>query len=185
MVPHPTQCAKSSLWLITINGNNNNNNNNNSNTTTTTTNNNNDSNKNCGPEADMCAAFISTESPGFSFAPKFSSSWYLGSAGRGTDTSGQWPISLRPISLLSSSLLRLLDSSFSRQFPMGLGIPPLKIKILLESNPLKSIILARRWAVLASEQKAPASPCGESVLTRRGRRNTAGPQGRLWSCVDT
>mmetsp|Transcript_34276 Transcript_34276/g.101835 ORF Transcript_34276/g.101835 Transcript_34276/m.101835 type:complete len:494 (+) Transcript_34276:482-1963(+) len=28
------------------------------------------------PEADMCAAFISTESPGFSFAPKFSSSWY-------------------------------------------------------------------------------------------------------------
>mmetsp|Transcript_83907 Transcript_83907/g.115861 ORF Transcript_83907/g.115861 Transcript_83907/m.115861 type:complete len:265 (+) Transcript_83907:58-852(+) len=28
------------------------------------------------PEADMWAAFIRTESPGFSFAPKFSRSWY-------------------------------------------------------------------------------------------------------------
>ena len=32
---------------------------------------------------------------------------------------------------------------------MGLGIPPLKIKILLESNPLKSRILVRRLAVQA------------------------------------
>ena len=30
---------------------------------------------------------------------------------------------------------------------MGLGIPPLKIKILLASNPLKSRILVRRLAV--------------------------------------
>ena len=30
---------------------------------------------------------------------------------------------------------------------MGLGIPPLKIEILLESNPLKSRILVRRLAV--------------------------------------
>ena len=40
---------------------------------------------------------------------------------------------LRPI-----SLLRLLDSTFSRKFPMGLGMPPLQLKIVLESNPLKS-----------------------------------------------
>ena len=31
---------------------------------------------------------------------------------------------------------------------MGLGIPPLKIKILLQSNPLKSRILVRRLAVV-------------------------------------
>ena len=30
---------------------------------------------------------------------------------------------------------------------MGLGIPPLKIKTMLESNPLKSIVLGRRLAV--------------------------------------
>ena len=33
---------------------------------------------------------------------------------------------------------------------MGLGIPPLKIKIMLESKPLKSIMLVRRLAVLAA-----------------------------------
>ena len=32
---------------------------------------------------------------------------------------------------------------------MGLGIPPLDIKILLESNPLKSRILVRRLAASA------------------------------------
>ena len=31
---------------------------------------------------------------------------------------------------------------------MGLGIPPLRIKIMLESNPLKSIMLVRRLAVV-------------------------------------
>ena len=31
---------------------------------------------------------------------------------------------------------------------MGLGIPPLSIKIMLESNPLKSIMLVRRLEVL-------------------------------------
>ena len=30
---------------------------------------------------------------------------------------------------------------------MGLGIPPLHINIMLESNPLKSIILVRRLAI--------------------------------------
>ena len=33
---------------------------------------------------------------------------------------------------------------------MGLGIPALQIKIMLESNPLKSIMLARRLAVEGS-----------------------------------
>ena len=31
----------------------------------------------------------------------------------------------------------------SGEFPMGLGIPPLMIKIMLESNPLKSMMLGR------------------------------------------
>ena len=32
---------------------------------------------------------------------------------------------------------------------MGLGIPPLNIKIMLESNPLKSTMLVGRLAVLS------------------------------------
>ena len=35
---------------------------------------------------------------------------------------------------------------------MGLGIPPLRIKIMLESNPLKSIILVRG---LGADTRAP------------------------------
>ena len=35
----------------------------------------------------------------------------------------------------------------SGRFPMDLRIPPLKLKILLESSPLKSRILVRRLAV--------------------------------------
>ena len=37
--------------------------------------------------------------------------------------------------------------TISGEFPMGMIIPPLEIKILLESNPLKSRILVRRLAV--------------------------------------
>ena len=37
---------------------------------------------------------------------------------------------------------------------MGLGIPPLRIKILLGSSPLKSRILVRRLAVPVSVKKA-------------------------------
>ena len=33
------------------------------------------------------------------------------------------------------------------EFPVGLGIPPLQLKILFESNPLKSRILVRRLAI--------------------------------------
>ena len=36
----------------------------------------------------------------------------------------------------------------SGKSPMGLGIPPLKIKIALEANPLKSIMLVGRFPVL-------------------------------------
>ena len=45
---------------------------------------------------------------------------------------------LRKISLLRFSLLG---------FPMDMRIPPLKIKILLEPNPLKSRILVQRLAI--------------------------------------
>ena len=42
----------------------------------------------------------------------------------------------------------------SREFPMGLEISPLNIKIMFESNPLKSRIVVRRLAVhTASSQK--------------------------------
>ena len=37
----------------------------------------------------------------------------------------------------------------SGKLPMGLGIPPLEIKTMLEANPLKSRILVRRLAVSA------------------------------------
>ena len=40
---------------------------------------------------------------------------------------------------------------------MGLGIPPLKSKILLESNPLKSMILVRRLTV-AGAADLPRAP---------------------------
>ena len=40
---------------------------------------------------------------------------------------------------------------------MGLGIPPLRLKILLQSNPLKPRILVRRLAVAASVRvRAPS-----------------------------
>ena len=57
---------------------------------------------------------------------------------------------LRLISLQSLSLLRFVDSNIPGYFLMGLGIPPLGIKILLESNPPKSRILVPRWAALKS-----------------------------------
>ena len=41
----------------------------------------------------------------------------------------------------------------SGEFPMDLRIPPLNIKIMLESNPLNSIILVRRLAVWSLRYK--------------------------------
>ena len=55
-------------------------------------------------------------------------------------------VALRPISLLRFSLQRLVDSRKSGELPMDMGIPPLKI--LLESNPMKSIILVGRLGIL-------------------------------------
>ena len=42
---------------------------------------------------------------------------------------------------------KIAGLKLSGKFPMGLGIPPLELPILLESNPLKSRILVRRLAV--------------------------------------
>ena len=58
------------------------------------------------------------------------------------------PVGVRRVSLLRLSLLRFADSRFSGKTPMDMRIPPLKTKIMLESNPLKSRILVRRLAVL-------------------------------------
>ena len=60
-------------------------------------------------------------------------------------------ILIRPIFLLTLSLLTLLESNFpgkSLGNLMGLGIPPLKINMALESNPLKSTMLVGRLGVL-------------------------------------
>ena len=43
--------------------------------------------------------------------------------------------------------------NISREFPMNIRIPPLWIKILLESNPPKSRILVRRLAVRGSRRR--------------------------------
>ena len=52
------------------------------------------------------------------------------------------------ISLLGLSLLnKIRRLKLSGEFPMGLGIPPLNIKIMLGSNPLKSRILVGRLAI--------------------------------------
>ena len=51
----------------------------------------------------------------------------------------------------------------SGKFPMGLGIPPLNIKIMLESNPLKSVMLVRRLAVQPSPQASDEPSLKEPV----------------------
>ena len=42
---------------------------------------------------------------------------------------------LRPISLLRLSLLKFVDSKLPGKFPMGLGIPPLEIEIMVGDWP--------------------------------------------------
>ena len=56
---------------------------------------------------------------------------------------------LRPISLLRLSLPSFVDSTLWDIPYGGLGIPPLKAKILLASNPLNSRILELRLAVFS------------------------------------
>ena len=65
------------------------------------------------------------------------------------------PRRAQPISLLRLSLLRFVDSRFPRKFPMDMRIPPLIVKIMLESKPLKSRILVRRLAVTPETQSYP------------------------------
>ena len=55
------------------------------------------------------------------------------------------------------------------KFPMGIRIPPLRIKIALESNPLKSIILVRILAV----QEGTAS----AAFPKLNPENSAQPLG--------
>ena len=46
-----------------------------------------------------------------------------------------------PTNIIPTKIARL---ELSGKSPMGLGIPPLRIKVMLESNPLTSIMLVRR-----------------------------------------
>ena len=77
----------------------------------------------------------------------------------------------RPISLLRISLLRLPDSSFSGKFTMYMRLPPLNIKILLESSPPKSRILVGRLVVVSG------GPLSASAVRARAHdpRHTACP----------
>ena len=68
--------------------------------------------------------------------------------------------SLRPISLLRLSPLRFLDSKLPGD-PVDMRIPPLKMTILLEPNPLKSRIVVRRLAV-REMGGAPRNPAPRS-----------------------
>ena len=78
------------------------------------------------------------------------------------------PTYVRPNSLLT--LLRLLDSRF-REIPYGqMKNPPLDIKILLESNPLKSRILVYGdWPYARAPRKAHLC-----ALLRRARDERGG-----------
>ena len=50
-----------------------------------------------------------------------------------------------PTNIAPSKIARV---KLSGKFHMGLGIPPLKMKIMLESNPLKSIMLVEKLGVV-------------------------------------
>ena len=63
---------------------------------------------------------------------------------------------LRPISLLTLSLLRFVDSNFLGNSLCAWEFHPRKIKILLESNPVNSRILVRRLAVYQALHSSPA-----------------------------
>ena len=83
---------------------------------------------------------------------------------------------------------------------MDMRIPPLRIKIMLESNPLKSIMLVRRLAVTNAGQILEIqiniasdytwlplhtlfAECGsacESAQPRAGRAPLGAPPGRIW-----
>ena len=57
-----------------------------------------------------------------------------------------------PISLLTLHPTNIARLKLSGKSPAGLGIPPLSIKIVLESNPLKSTFLVGRLGVTLSRR---------------------------------
>ena len=54
---------------------------------------------------------------------------------------------LRPISLLTLHPTNIAQLKLSEKSPMGLGVPPLEIKMMPESNPPKSTMLVGRLGV--------------------------------------
>ena len=64
----------------------------------------------------------------------------------------------------------------SRRFPVGQGIPPLEIKILLESNPLKSRVFVRRLARRGSFPLAGRNHATPTMGGQGGRRKSSAVQ---------
>ena len=66
----------------------------------------------------------------------------------------------RPAPSLPTKLIpiKIAQLKLSRKLPMDMRIPPLKGKILLESNPLKSRTLVRRLAVQGGVTHLPICP---------------------------
>ena len=128
-------------------------------TITTTTNNNNNNNNNNGKAIINNDNVSNVMSMTPALGPRLSQV-----------SRSQAPV-LRPITLLRSSLLRSLDSNFPGN-SMGLGIPPLKIKILLESNPLKSRVSVRRSAVYLRRALGPWPAGPDPSATSRAIRST-------------
>ena len=71
---------------------------------------------------------------------------------------------VRPISLLRLSPARFLDSG---KFPLDLRIPPLKIKITLESSPLKPRILVLVRRLAAVKEGGGLATCAVSLHDRK------------------
>ena len=84
------------------------------------------------------------------------------------------PLSLEPRPCNAAADTPLQPQN-SRKFPMDLAIPPLRIKIRLESSPPKSIMLVRRLAVSAlwtlpiTTRGAAPGGCGKSDGFSPGR----------------
>ena len=76
---------------------------------------------------------------------------------------------------VDSNLLRFVDSNLPGKFPMGLEIPPPQIKILPESNPLKSRILVGRLAAFNDSGERTEARVGLcSIVWRLARTRDSG-----------
>ena len=80
----------------------------------------------------------------------------------------QFFVLVRPVSLLRIFPTKIRWLKLSGRFPVGMRIPPLEIKILLESNPLKSRILVWRLAV------SSGIPVGKGRVVGPARKGTNG-----------